>query len=368
VLTSVPPPATDPADRGTPAFWREIHEQPAAAERTLSGLEAAAAHRVAALRERPALRGKGLLLVGSGTSRHAAEIAAAWFRAAGLPTSVSPAGEIHGPLSEHGCDGALVAVTQSGETGSVLRLLDQAGQEGIFRVVVTNEAESAAARRADLAYVTRAGRETAIPATKSFTAALLALRIFGAEWAACSPDAPGGCLARAPEIREVPERLRNAIGHAPRLERFVRRVAADRTWFFLGCGPLLPLAAEGALKMMETAVVPAIALRTEELVHGPLALVDRETPVVLLSEPGGVSPGESRALAALADAGAPLLRLATEDTSGADAEWTLVSAGVPWLRPFETAPVLQLLAFFAGRRLGRNVDAPAGLQKAVRDD
>ena len=324
---------------------------------------------MAALRASVAPAGGKGLLVGSGTSRHAAEIAAGWFREAGLSASVSPAGEIHGPLRDHGCDGVLIAVTQSGATGSVLRLLDRAGEEGIFRVVVTNEADSPAARRADLAYVTRAGTETAIPATKSFTAALLALRLFGREWAAVE-----GALADpgVTEIREVPGLLQRAIEHGPRLDRFVRGIAADRTWFFLGCGPLLPLAAEGALKMMETAVVPAIALRTEELVHGPFALVDRETPVVLLAEPGGVSPGETRALEALAEAGAPLLRLATADFPGEatdrDVGCTIVSAGARWLRPFEAAPVLQLLAFFAGRQLGRNVDAPAGLRKAVRDD
>jgi len=324
--------------------------------------------RLAVLRSKAGPAGRKSLLVGSGTSRHAAEIAAAWFREAGLSASVSPAGEIHGPLRDHGCDGALIAVTQSGATGSVLRLLDQAKDEGIFRVVVTNEAESPAAGRADLAYVTRAGTERAIPATKSFTAALLALSVFGREWAAAA--GADGNPSGMRQIREAPGLLRGAIEHGPRLERFVRGLAADRTWFFLGGGPLLPLAAEGALKMMETAVVPAIALRTEELVHGPFALVDRETPVVLLSEPGGVSPGETRALAALAEAGAPLLRLATEDFPEADGEagCTLVSAGAPWLRPFEAAPVLQLLAFFAGRQLGRDVDAPAGLQKAVRDD
>ena len=273
-------------------------------------------------------------------------------------------------MRDHGCDGVLIAVTQSGATGSVLRLLDQAEAEGLFRVVVTNEAESPAARRADLAYVTRAGAEAAIPATKSFTAALLALQLFGREWAAvegASEDPPG-----MTEVRGVPGLLQGAIEHGPRLERFVRGIAAERTWFFLGGGPLLPLAAEGALKMMETAVVPAIALRTEELVHGPFALVDRETPVVLLSEGGAVSPGETRALEALSDAGAPLLRLAAADAPGEaahrDAGCAIVSTGAPWLRPFETAPVLQLLAYFAGRQLGRDVDAPAGLQKAVRDD
>lgn len=324
---------------------------------------------MAALGVGRALAAARILLVGSGTSRHAAEIAAGWFREAGLPAAVSPAGEIRGPLRDHGCDGVLLAVTQSGATGSVLRLLDRAETEGVFRVVVTNEAASPGAGRAEVAYVTRAGPERAIPATKSFTAALVALRAFADEWAAAGRTPPRPRPAK--EIRHVPELLQEAIGHAPRIERFVARIAADRTWFFLGGGALRPLAAEGALKMMETAAAPAIALRTEELVHGPLTLVNRETPVVLLSESGGIPPGEARALAALAEVGAPLLRLATgppAEASGSVAGCTIVATGPEWGRPFQTAPLLQLLAFFAGRQLGRNVDAPAGLQKAVRDD
>ena len=346
-----------------PALWREIHEQPAAAERTLKALEAEAPERLAILRRWSVLRGAQSLLVGSGSSRHAAEVAAGWLRQAGRSALVSGTGGIRGRLRERVRGGVLVAVTQSGETGGVLRLLGRAREEGIPRIVLTNEARSPAVRRANLLYATRAGTERAIPATKSFTTALLALRVFANEWA---------CREEPDDLDAVPDLLREALGHAPRIERFVSGLAADRTWFFLGCGPLLPLAAEGALKMMETAVVPAIALRTEELMHGPFALVDRETPVVLLSEPGGVSPGEARALGALAEAGAPLLRLATADFPKAaahpEAGCAIVSAGAPRLRPFEAAPVLQLLAFFAGRQLGRDVDAPAGLQKAVRDD
>ena len=265
-------------------------------------------------------------------------------------------------------------MTQSGATGSVLRLLDQARDEGIFRVVVTNEEASAATQRADVSYVTRAGTETAIPATKTFTSALLALRVFGSEWAAGAategiqePSAPD-----LRDIREVPRLLRQALGHAAAIERFVARTRADRTWFFLGSGPLLPLAAEGALKMMETAAVPAITVRTEELAHGPFALVDGETPVVLLSGPGGASPGEARSLRALATVGAPLFQLASGDVRG-DGPGSAVGSAIPCpddpaLHPFSAAPALQLLAFFAGRQLGRDVDAPAGLQKTVRDD
>ena len=267
-----------------------------------------------------------------------------------------------------------MAVTQSGATGSVLRLLDQARDEDIFRVVVTNEAGSEAVRRADLAYVTRAGPESAIPATKTFTSALLALRVFGIEWTAAGGAAgrPGAAAAGMRELRRIPDLLREAIAQGPAIGDFIGAVQADRTWFFLGSGRFLPLASEGALKMIETAVVPAIAVRTEELAHGPFALINRKTPVVMLSGAGHASPGEVRSLRALSDAGAPLLRLASAGAAGkapgSDTGRTIRTAGDPSLRPFSAAPILQLLALFAGRQLGRDVDAPAGLQKAVRDD
>ena len=271
-----------------------------------------------------------------------------------------------------------MAVTQSGATGSVLRLLDQARDEDIFRVVVTNEAGSEAVRRADLAYVTRAGPESAIPATKTFTSALLALRVFGIEWtAACgaagaAAGRPGAAAAGMRELRRIPDLLREAIAQGPAVGDFIGAVQADRTWFFLGSGRFLPLASEGALKMMETAAVPAIALRTEELAHGPFALINRETPVVMHSGAGPASPGEARSLRAVSDAGAPLLRLACAgaagEAPGSEAGRTIRTTGDPSLRPFSAAPILQLLALFAGRQLGRDVDAPAGLQKAVHDD
>ena len=124
--------------------------------------------------------------------------------------------------------------------------------------------------------------------------------------------------------------------------------------------------------MMETAAVPAIALRTEELAHGPFALINRETPVVMHSGAGPASPGEARSLRAVSEAGAPLLRLACAgaagEAPGSEAGRTIRTTGDPSLRPFSAAPILQLLALFAGRQLGRDVDAPAGLQKAVHDD
>ena len=217
--------------------------------------------------------------------------------------------------------------------------------------MVTNEAESPAAAKAELALVTKAGREAAIPATRSFTSALVALRILGLEWSA----ALGG---RPPESVTQPDPadlLAAAVAREPEIGARIAEIELGGPWFFLGSGVFSPLAREGALKLMETAVLPAIPAPAGELAHGPAALLGPNTPVVLLSARDPLSRSEARSVAAARAAGAPVLRFG--------------EPGVPpELQPFAVAPLLQLLALFAGRKLRRDVDAPAGLTKAVRDD
>ncbi len=266
-----------------------------------------------------------MLLTGSGTSRHAAEIAAGWMRAGGVRARAEPATEAPDP---GGCR-TLVAISQSGTTGSILRLLDRT--IGMDRIVVTNEPGSPAARRADAAWVTAAGREEAIPATKSFTAALAALLLLARDLGARTPD---------PEA--TPALLEAGLTDEERIRAFVASLPPERTcWFFLATSALLPLAREAALKMMETAGVPALALPAGELAHGPAALLAPQTPVVAL---GDAPPTGA----------APALALSAGNPDGLDA--------------FRLAPALQLLAWFEGRAHDRDVDAPPGLRKAVVDD
>lgn len=328
-----------------------------------------------------------LLLAGVGSSRHAAEVAGHWWRRWGLEAEAHPATELadgeetfwprrRGETPDSCL--ALVAVTQSGSTASVLRLLDEAGAAGVFRVVVTNEADSRGAKRADLAVVTRAGPEQAIPATKSFTAALMALRILGLDWAEAAGTLP---LPRVESLRRdhgaILSGPESALRKAREAAEFADRPAGG-PWFFLGDSSLRPLASEGALKMVETAVVPALALPSGELAHGPRTLLGPETPVVVLSEGGHPTPSEHRSLVAAREAGAPILRFTAgrrqkkriagtrrKDDEGILNLWSGRDVSVA---PFSAAPLLQLLALYAGVRRGRNVDAPEGLRKAVKDD
>lgn len=322
-----------------------------------------------------------MLLAGSGSSRHAAEIAARWWRRWGLEAEAHPATELADCEETFAADEmaggsapALVAVTQSGATGSILRLLDQAAAAGVRRVVVTNEADSEAAKRANLTLATCAGPERAVPATKSFTAALAALRILGLDWAEATGTLPMERRRAADlETGAIPRALDPGPVWTGQAAEFAA-LSPDGPWFFLGEGSLGPLASEGALKMLETAAVPALALPSGELAHGPRALLAPTTPVVVLSEAAEPAAGELRSLAAAREADAPLLRCSEHagrtDPAAAPVPITLEmphTLGVE-LAPFVAAPVLQLLALYAGVRRGRKVDAPEGLRKAVGDD
>lgn len=306
------------------------------------------------------------MFAGCGSSRHAAEVAAVWFRRRGIEAEARPATELADGVDGFGGDGVgrvLVGVTQSGATGSLLRLFRRVGDAGAVRIAVTNEAGSPAAELADSAVVTRAGSEEAIPATKTFTSALAALRMLGAEAAGESGSgaAAGGAVGA----------IEAGLDRAEEAAAFAEGVA-EGPWVFAGEGALRALAYEGALKMLETAAVPALSIPSGELAHGPRALLGERTPVVVLSESAEPGASEARSLAAAAEAGAPVLRVAPGPPPAAFrrdgfTQFDCGGAAVE-LAPFFAAPVVQLLALYAGAALGRPVDAPEGLTKAVTDD
>jgi glucosamine--fructose-6-phosphate aminotransferase (isomerizing) len=294
-----------------------------------------------------------VLLLGCGTSYHAALVTARVLRlVAGLPATAVIASE-YDRRFEVPFD-LTVAISQSGETADVLTALESIDTPVL---AITNNTYSSVARIADAVIDCRAGVERGVAATKTFTAQLLcgtglALAAAVAVGAGDRADAAARLLARVPDQLAAAEARGNPINDAE-----TRMLARASGWLFLGTGSGVPYASEGALKLKEITYRWAQSYPAAELKHGPLALVQRGTPAVVI------------------DNGAPRLTTTVAEVRARGAEVIVLRGhhgmpstefadGPPW-GPIDTVPALQYLAVSIANVLGRDVDRPRNLAKSV---
>lgn len=331
----------------------EIAEQPAVWERLLERGREAALETGARL----AARGPRLvLLVARGTSDHAALYAKYLVEIllelpAGL---VSPS-----TLTAYGArpdlrDALVIGVSQSGGSPDLVRTLEVASDQGAATVAVTNDASSPLAQAAALHVDVLAGTERAVAATKSYTAQLLALYLLvdgmrggRGDAAEALPDQGRAVLAREAEVRELAQRY-----------RFAQRMVTT------GRGYSYPTAAEAALKLMETSYLSGQAFSGADLLHGPLAMIDAQVPVLAVVAEGLGGRAMLPVLERLREIEADVLCIGTPAAVAA----ATVGVELPGGLPEELSPVVeilpfQLLALHLARARGSDPDAPRGLRK-----
>jgi glucosamine--fructose-6-phosphate aminotransferase (isomerizing) len=292
--------------------------------------------------------------VACGTSYNASAVAARVVRrVAGLPTQLVTASEHDAHLPEP--DVLTVAVSQSGETADVLTAVEQ--PHGPL-LAVTNALHSTLARRADAVLDCRAGPEVGVAATKTFTAQVLVGSALGLALAAARGVDVSEHVA---SLARVPAQLRAADEIAgPLAEKLATDLSGATGFLFIGRGAGLPYAAEGALKLKEITYRWAECHAAGELKHGPIALIERGTPVVVVDEPDNRRLDGN--IAEITARGARLIRI------GANGDSTFpVLAGVngaPW-GPLPAVLPLQHLARRLARTLGHDPDRPRNLAKSV---
>jgi glucosamine--fructose-6-phosphate aminotransferase (isomerizing) len=331
----------------------EIAEQPEALQRLLDdGLTAVreVAERVAGQRPR------FVLLAARGTSDHAALYAKYLIEITlGLPAGLASPSTLttYGSRPDLG-DVLWISVSQSGGSPDLVDSTAAARACGALTLAVTNAAESPLAQTSELHIDILAGPERAVAATKSYTSELLALQllidVLGGGDAASARPLPG--LAD-----EVLERAA-AIEVAPRY-RFVERLVVTAR------GYAYATAREAALKMMETSYLSAHAFSGADLMHGPLAMVDEDRPVIVVVPTGNGKAALAPVLERLHDRDADVLIVG--DTSAAP--WAAAAVGLP-ATDERIAPVLQILplqqmAHAMAVARGYDPDAPRGLNKVT---
>jgi glutamine---fructose-6-phosphate transaminase (isomerizing) len=349
---------TADADLGAFADFtqKEIAEQPAVAARLLDALLPTA--RTGELWPHLDLPPfERVRLVACGTSLHAAAVTAGVLRSVGrFPTEVVVASEHTTSLPQPKT--LTMAFSQSGETADVLAAL-RAYSDPVL--AVTNVAHSTLARTADAVITCQAGLEVGVAATKTFTAQVLAGATVAIA-AACNAGRIGHADAEAlfDLLANVPERLRDADENAGTIVEAVAELIADApSLLFVSRGDGLPYAAEGALKWKELSYRWAEAYAAGELKHGPIALIDRGTPVVVIG--GGARSKLNANVSEMRARGATVL---TVDTSPQATFPVSIAPQAPW-GPLEAVVPLQHLARALAVRLGRDVDKPRNLAKSV---
>ncbi len=254
-------------------------------------------------------------------------------------------------------DVLVITVSQSGGSPDLVASTKAAREAGAITLAVTNNPDSPLAAVSEFHIDILAGTEKALPATKTYTASLLALYLFveglrGGDGAAAKvlPDLASQVLSRQDEVRQLASRYRFAE----------RMVITSRGYGY-------PTAKEAALKLMETSYIPALSYSGADLLHGPLAMVDNISPVIAVVTDGKGGEALQPVLDRLRGRGADLVVIGpAPQVSAASAGFTLPTEGVPEeLQPILEILPLQLLAYEVTIARGQDPDAPRALAKVT---
>ena len=312
-----------------------------------------------------------LTMVACGTAFYACVVAKYWFeQIAGLPVEVDAASEFRyrePPISPRT---AALFVSQSGETADTLAALRYCRGRADRILSVVNVPESSIARESDLALPIYAGVEVGVASTKAFTCQLLTLAALVLKAARdrgrLAPEAEAKAIA---DLRSLPGIMSQAIATEPQTEALAAALAEARDILFLGRGQMFPLALEGALKLKEISYIHAEAYASGELKHGPIALIDKTVPVIVMAPRDALfEKTVSNMQEVMARGGKVLLITDAEGARQAgQGVWkTLVMPTVPdMLAPIVYAVPAQLLAYHTAVAKGTDVDQPRNLAKSV---
>ena len=356
---------------------KEVHEQPESCQRTMSAyLDPVAGAVRADIKDAVDFKAvTRLQIIACGTAYYAGSIARYVFETlAGLPVDVEVASEFRyrSPAVTPGT--LAVAVSQSGETADTLAALRWCKDQGLKTAAVVNVHSSTMAREADILWPTHAGPEIGVASTKAFTAQLSALLSLAVAAASARGRIDAAREAHLVQVLlEVPGLLSQAMAMDPEIIRVTHELSKARDVIYLGRGDMYPLALEGALKLKEISYIHAEGYAAGELKHGPIALIDENTPVVVVAPDGELFEKTASNVQEVAARGGRVIMITDVPekvpTLSGDAAKALKIIKAPACDPF-IAPLIysvpiQLLAYHTAVHKGTDVDQPRNLAKSV---
>ena len=353
---------------------KEIFEQPQALAQTLELIAGGAGITPQHFGARAAEVFDGVrrvLILACGTSYHAGLVARYWIEAiAKLPVTVEIASEYRYRESVPDAETLVVVISQSGETADTLAALKHAKALGMERTLaICNVPESAIVRETALRFITRAGPEIGVASTKAFTTQLAAFALLTLALAKIN-----GRLSQEEEerrlaaLRHLPVAVQKVLELEPEIEQWAQRFAGKEHALFLGRGSHWPIAMEGALKLKEISYIHAEAYAAGELKHGPLALVDKDMPVIAVSPADELLEKLKSNLQEVRARGGELYVFADAGSEIPESEGVHIlhmPEHYGMLSPVLHVIPLQLLSYHAALVKGTDVDKPRNLAKSV---
>lgn len=310
-------------------------------------------------------------IIACGTSYHAGLIGAAVIeKLARIPCRVEIASEFLGRSPIIDRKGIYVAISQSGETYDTIECIKEIQLKGGRTFGIVNVVGSTIARLCGSGVYIHAGPEIAVASTKAFTSQLAALMMFAVNISRCRDMTANIGRILCHDLKSIPTKIR---GYMPlwsnTTKDIARKYIKDAKYvLFLGRGVSYPVALEGALKLKEISYVPCEAYAAGEMKHGPIAMIDKGTPVIV------ICPNDNQRTATISNIrevkarGAKVIAIhedGDEEVARLSDESITIPHTIEHFSPFLSVIPLQLISYHAAVLLGRDVDKPRNLAKAV---
>jgi glucosamine--fructose-6-phosphate aminotransferase (isomerizing) len=312
-----------------------------------------------------------IILIACGTANYACLVAKYWFeQIAGIPVEVDIASEFRYRRPALSDKSLFIAVSQSGETADTLAALRYCKEAGIKTAALVNVLTSTMAREADIALPINVGPEIGVASTKAFTSQLTALAAL-----ALMAGFLRGSVSKTlqekliKELIKTPRLIKQTLRLNDQIKRLTFEFSKSKNAFYLGRGTQMPIALEGALKLKEISYIHAEGYAAGELKHGPIALIEDGTPVIVIAPTNSLFEKTISNLQEVASRGAYII-LITDEQGKQQAESLsdkiiVIPGSSDFVSPIITTIVIQLLAYHSAVHLGTDIDQPRNLAKSV---
>ena len=352
---------------------KEIHEQPVAIADTIESIidEGSINPKLIGGTKFDPSKYESILILAAGTSYYAGLTAKYWFEhLAKVPVNVEIASEYRYRDVVTPKKQLIITISQSGETLDTLEALKQAKKNGNkHSLTICNVQESAIVRQSNNVFYTRAGVEIGVASTKAFTTQLVCLFVLALIFAKQRKKiTKKNELAYIEELRKLSGHIQTALNLEPQIKAWAKKFSQKSNALFLGRGLHYPIALEGALKLKEVSYIHAEAYPAGELKHGPLALVDKDLPVVVIAPNDKLLEKVKSNMQEVKARGGELFVIADAD-SHFDAETGIhvirTNRHVGILSPIVHSIPVQLLAYHVALSKKTDVDKPRNLAISV---